>query len=100
MNDMRFFSPDPFGVKGDRSIGPSAKALGNQYTRRIESISKPGAILSSAETSCFPVLCSPRLFTKKDDSSFRIATSMQSSSPSEKKAEHSGKCIASENNGM
>lgn len=96
MNDMRFFSPDHFGVKGDRTIGPSAKALGNQYTSRIE----PGAILSSAETSCFPVLCSPRLCTKKDDSSLRIATYLQSSSPSEKKAEHSGKCIASENNGM
>lgn len=100
MNDLLFFSPDHFGIKSDRSIGLSARALGNQYSRRIEAISKPGALLSSAETSCFSVLCSPRLCTKKDDTNLLIGTSLQSSSPAEKKIESSGKGIAFENNSM
>lgn len=100
MNDMLFFSPDHFGIKSDDKIGPSAKALGNQYTRRIESISKAGHVLSSAETSCFSVLCSPRLCTKKDDTSSLIPTSRQSLSPSEKKTESAGRGIISENNAM
>ncbi|XP_042001390.1 transcription factor MYB3R-1-like [Salvia splendens] len=69
MNDMLFFSPDRFGTKSDRTNHPSAKALANQYTRRIQSISKPGGVLSSAE---------------KDN------TTLQSLSPTEKKAESSG----------
>ncbi|KAH6783777.1 hypothetical protein C2S52_008736 [Perilla frutescens var. hirtella] len=97
MNDMLFFTPDHFGTKGGRTMGPSAKALGNQYTRRIESISKPGA---SSETSCFSVLCSPQLCTKKDVTSLQIATSIQSLSPSAKKVECFGKGMASENNVM
>ncbi|KAG6387980.1 hypothetical protein SASPL_153176 [Salvia splendens] len=69
MNDMLFFSPDRFGTKSDRTNRPSAIALGNQYTRRIQTISKPGRVLSSAE---------------KDN------TAPQSLSPTEKKAESSG----------
>ncbi|KAL1552415.1 hypothetical protein AAHA92_13215 [Salvia divinorum] len=75
MNDILFFSPDRFGTKSDKTNCPSAKALGNLYTRRIESISKPGHVLSSAE---------------KDGTSFLIPTSLQSSSPTEKNAESSG----------
>ena len=75
MNDILFFSPDHFGIKSDRTIGESAKALGNQYNRRIESISMPGPALPSAE---------------KHNTSLLIPTSAQSSSPTEKKTESSG----------
>ncbi|KAL8537174.1 hypothetical protein ACS0TY_012381 [Phlomoides rotata] len=97
MNDMLFFSPDRVGINGDRPIGLSANALGNQKSRRIEDISKPGAILSPAQTSCFPLPSSPRLCTRKDDTNL-LVTSLQSSSSSEKKVESSGKSIAFENN--
>ncbi|KAK4388855.1 Transcription factor R-4 [Sesamum angolense] len=53
-------------LQGDRSIGLSARALGNQYARKIDAVSEHGASLSSAETSCLSVLCSPRLSSKKD----------------------------------
>ncbi|KAI3468235.1 hypothetical protein Pfo_024898 [Paulownia fortunei] len=99
MNDLLFFSPDRFGIKGDKSIGLSARALGNQYSRRIDAVSKRGAILSSAETSCVSVLCSPRL-CKKDCTNLVITTSLQSLSPSQKKVESSGKGIAFENNSI
>lgn len=69
----------------------------NQKSTRIEAISKPGAILSPSQTSCFPLPYSPRLCTKKD---LFVATSLQSSSPSEKKVESSGKSIVFENNNM
>lgn len=99
MNDMMFSSSDHSGIKSDRTIGPSAKARGNQYTR-IEPISKPGTRLSSAETSSFSVLRSPQLCSKKDDTGVLIPTSLQSSVPSEKKTESSAKGITSENNAM
>ncbi|KAL1532491.1 transcription factor MYB3R-1-like isoform X1 [Salvia divinorum] len=70
MNAILFFSLDRFGIKSDRTIGQSAKALGNQYNRRIESISKPGSVLSSAE--------------KDNMTSLLIPTSVQSLSPTEK----------------
>ncbi|KAK4419985.1 Transcription factor R-4 [Sesamum alatum] len=94
MNHLLFFSPDRFGIKGDRSIGLSARALGNQYARRMDAVS------DHAETSCLSVLCSPRLSAKKDGSNLIITTSLQSSSPSEKKAESSGKGVAFENNSI
>ncbi|KAI3454073.1 hypothetical protein Pfo_010736 [Paulownia fortunei] len=99
MNDMIFFSPDHFGIKTDRAIGLSARALGNQYSRRLDAVSKNGAVLSSSE-SCFSVLCSPRLCTKKDGTNLVITTSLQSLSPSEKKVGSSGKGVASENNSI
>ncbi|XP_011090064.1 transcription factor MYB3R-1 isoform X2 [Sesamum indicum] len=100
MNDLIFFSPDRFGSKNDRAIGPSPRALGNQYSRRLDALSKNGAILSSSETSCFSVICSPRLCTKKDGTNLVISTSLQSLSPSDKKAESSGTGVASENNSI
>lgn len=100
MNDMLFLSSDHSGIKGDRTIGSIAKARGNQYTRRIEPISKPGTMLSSAETCSFSVLPSPQLCSKKDDTSVLAPASLQSSIPSEKKTESSGKGITSENNSM
>lgn len=98
MNDLLFFSPERVGINGDRPIGPSAKAFGNQKPRRIEAISKPGAIISPAQASCFPVSSSPRLCTRKVDTNLIVDTSQQSTSPSEKKVESSGKSIAFENN--
>ncbi|KAG8381864.1 hypothetical protein BUALT_Bualt05G0017100 [Buddleja alternifolia] len=100
MNDLLFFSPDRFGIKSDKAINLSARALGNQYSRRLDAASKNGSILSSSETSCFSVLCSPRLCTKKDGTNLVITTSLQSLSPSEKKVESSGKGVASENNSI
>ncbi|KAL0447456.1 UNVERIFIED_CONTAM: Transcription factor R-4 [Sesamum latifolium] len=100
MNDVIFFSPDRFGIKNDRAIGLSPRVLGNQYSRRLDAVSKNGAILSSSETSCFSVICSPRLCTKKDGTNLVISTSLQSLSPSDKKAESSGKGVASENNSI
>ncbi|KAL0330751.1 UNVERIFIED_CONTAM: Transcription factor R-4 [Sesamum angustifolium] len=100
MNHLLFFSPDRFGIKGDRSIGLSARALGNQYARKIDAVSEHGASLSSAETSCLSVLCSPRLSANKDGTNLIITTSLQSLSPSEKKAESSGKGVAFENNSI
>ncbi|KAL7159359.1 hypothetical protein ABFS83_01G022100 [Erythranthe nasuta] len=79
MNDVLFFSPDRFGIKGDR------------YARKLDALSKQGAFLSSAETSRFSGHCSPRFCTKDG---------MQSLSPSGKKAESSGKGIAFENNSI
>ncbi|KAL0394060.1 UNVERIFIED_CONTAM: Transcription factor R-1 [Sesamum latifolium] len=100
MNHLLFFSPDRFGIKGDRSISLSARALGNQYARKIDAVSEHGASLSSAETSCLSVLCSPRLSAKKDGTNLILSTSLQPLSPSEKKAESSGKGVAFENNSM
>ncbi|KAK4401177.1 Transcription factor R-4 [Sesamum angolense] len=100
MNDLTFFSPDRFGIKNDRAIGLSPRALGNQYSRRLDAASKSGAILSSSETSCFSVICSPRLCTKKDRTNLVISTSLQSLSPSDKKAENSRKGVVSENNSI
>lgn len=99
MNDLLFFSPDRFVIKNDRAIGLSARALGNQSSRRLDAVSKHGAILSSSD-SCFSVLCSPRLCSKKDGTNLVITTSLQSLSPSEKKVESSGKGLAYENNSM
>ncbi|KAL8504108.1 hypothetical protein ACS0TY_022731 [Phlomoides rotata] len=93
MNDL-FFSPDRFAIKNDRAIG-SARAPGNQSLRRLDAVSKQ-AILSSSD-SCFSVLCSPRL---KGGTNLVITTSLQSLSPSEKKAEISGKGLACENNSI
>ncbi|GFP80259.1 myb-related protein 3r-1 [Phtheirospermum japonicum] len=77
MNDLLFFSPDRFGVKGDRSSGVSARAL-----------------FSPSETSCFSVVCSPRFRTKKDGTNDLVITSLQSMSPSEKKVESFGKGLS------
>ncbi|KAK4485872.1 hypothetical protein RD792_008523 [Penstemon davidsonii] len=96
MNDQLFFSPDRFGIRSDRAISLSARALGNRYSRRLDALSKEGTVLSSAETSCFSVLVSPRHCTKKDGT-----TPLQSlSSPSEKKVESSCKPVDSENNSI
>ncbi|KAK4422281.1 Transcription factor R-4 [Sesamum alatum] len=100
MNDLIFFSPDRFGIKTDRAIGLSPRALGNQYSRRLDAVSKHGAILSSSETSCFSVICSPRLCTNNEGTNLVISTSLQSLSPSDKKAESSGKGVASANNSI
>ncbi|KAL0311991.1 UNVERIFIED_CONTAM: Transcription factor R-4 [Sesamum radiatum] len=67
MNHLLFFSPDRFGIKGDRSIGLSARALGNQYARKIDAVSEHGASLSSAETSC---LCSLFSSTQRKEGRF------------------------------
>ncbi|KAK6129734.1 hypothetical protein DH2020_036535 [Rehmannia glutinosa] len=99
MNDMIFFSPDRSGVKTDRAIGLSARALGNQFSRRLDPVSKHGAVLSSSE-SCFSVVCSPRLCSKKDGNNLVVTTTRQSSSPSVMKVESSGKGVGSERNSI
>ncbi|MCE3214783.1 DNA binding transcription coactivator transcription factor [Datura stramonium] len=94
-----FFSPDRFGAKSDRATNLSSKALGNQYARRLEAASNQGSVSSSFETSCFSVICSPRIRGKKDGSSFVITTSMQSaptSSALENTAETSGNGVGAE----
>ncbi|KAL3819023.1 hypothetical protein ACJIZ3_004928 [Penstemon smallii] len=97
MNGQLFFSPDRFGIRSDRAISLSSRALGNRYSRRLDALSKEGTVSSSAETSCFSVLISPRHCTKKDGTT----TSLQSlSSPSEKKVESSCKPVGSENNSI
>ncbi|KAL6533919.1 hypothetical protein OROHE_013752 [Orobanche hederae] len=84
MSDLLFFSPDRFGIKSDKSIGVSARA-----------------ILSPSETSCFSVVCSPRFHTKKDVSNnLVVTTSLQSLSPSEKKVKSSSKGKSFENNSI
>ncbi|KAK4490928.1 hypothetical protein RD792_001647 [Penstemon davidsonii] len=100
MNDLLFFSPDRFGIKSDRTIGLSARALANQYSRRLDAASKHAAVLSSAETSCLSVLCSPRLRSMKGGSNLVITTSLQSLSPSDTKVESPGKGVAFENNSI
>ncbi|GFP94470.1 myb-related protein 3r-1 [Phtheirospermum japonicum] len=87
-NDMKFIcpSPDRLGVKTDRTIGLSGRAFGNQCSRRVET-----------------VLCSPRLCKKKDGTNLIVPTSsLQSSTPSEKKVESLGKgvVVGSENNNI
>ncbi|XP_075504487.1 transcription factor MYB3R-1-like isoform X1 [Primulina tabacum] len=100
MNDMHLFSPDRFGCMSDRSIGPSARSLGNQYPRRLDAVPKHGAILSSSETPSLSVVCSPRLLAKNDRTTVVITTALQSMSPSEKKVESSGKGLVVENNNL
>lgn len=100
MNDLLFFSPDRYGIKGDKSTALGSRTLGNQYTGRVDAVSQHGAFLASAETSCFSVLCSPRLCTKTDVSNSVLKTSLQSLSPSEKKAESSGKGASFDKNSM
>ncbi|XP_051151241.1 transcription factor MYB3R-1-like isoform X2 [Andrographis paniculata] len=64
MNNMLFLSPDPFGVKVDRSSGPGSRTLGNKD------------------------------ITQKDCTILAATTSMQTlNSPSEKKVESSGEGI-------
>lgn len=96
VNDLLFFSPDRFVIKNDRAIGLSARALTKQSSRRLDGVSKHGAILTSSDT-CFSVLCSPRL-RSKDGTSLFITTSLQTLSPSEKKVESSGKGLSENNN--
>ncbi|XP_059275220.1 transcription factor MYB3R-1-like [Lycium ferocissimum] len=94
-----FFSPDRFGAKSDRATNLSNKAIGNQYARRLEAASNQGSVSSSFETSCFSVICSPRIRGKKDGSSFVITTSMQSAPTStalENAAETSGNVVGTE----
>ncbi|XP_073022393.1 transcription factor MYB3R-1-like isoform X1 [Primulina eburnea] len=100
MNDMRLFSPDRFVCKSDGSIGPGAISLGNQYPRRLDAVPKHGAIISSSETPCLSVVCSPRLLAKNDGTTVVITTALQSTSPSEKKVESSGKGVLVENNNL
>ncbi|KAG8375561.1 hypothetical protein BUALT_Bualt10G0113400 [Buddleja alternifolia] len=100
MNDQLFFSPNHFGVRSDKAIGLSSRALGNQHPRGIDAVSKNEANISSVETSCFSVICSPRLCTKKDGTHLLITTSLQSLSPSAKKAESCGKGLAFGNNSI
>lgn len=93
-----FFSPDRFGAKSDRATNLSNKALGNQYAKRLEAASNHGSVSSSFETSCFSVICSPRI-RGKDGSSFVITTSMQSAPTStavENSAETSGNGVGAE----
>ncbi|XP_042064886.1 transcription factor MYB3R-1-like [Salvia splendens] len=96
VNDLLFFSPDRFIMKNDRTVGSSARALAKQSSRRLDAVSKHGAVLTSSD-ACFSVLCSPRLGSKNRTNLFRT-TSLQSSSPSAKKVEASGKGLANENN--
>ncbi|KAK4364918.1 hypothetical protein RND71_016276 [Anisodus tanguticus] len=94
-----FFSPDRFGAKSDRVTNLSNKAIGNQYARRLEAASNQGSVSSSFETSCFSVICSPRIRGKKDGSSFVITTSMQSAPTStalENACETSGNGVGAE----
>ncbi|XP_057810429.1 transcription factor MYB3R-1-like [Salvia miltiorrhiza] len=98
VNDLLFFSPDRFIIKNDRTVSLSARALTKQSSRRLDALSKHGAILTSSDT-CFSVLCSPRLCSKDRTNSF-ITPTMQSSSPSAKKVESSGKGLANENNNI
>lgn len=97
-NDMLFFSPDRLLMRNDRTVGLSARALTKQSSRRIDAVSKHGAILTPSD-KCFSVICSPRLGSK-DRGNLFITTSMQTFSPSAKKAESSGKGLAYENNNM
>ncbi|CAN4076545.1 unnamed protein product [Withania somnifera] len=94
-----FFSPDRFGAKSERAKTLSNKALGNQYARRLEAASNQGSVSSSIETSCFSVICSPRIRGKKDGSSFVISTAMQSAPTStslENSAETSGNGVGAQ----
>ncbi|XP_042059906.1 transcription factor MYB3R-1-like [Salvia splendens] len=98
VNDLLFFSPDRFIMKNDRTVGLSARALAKQSSRRLDAVSKHGAVLTSSN-ACFSVLCSPRICSKNRTNLF-ITTSLQSLSPSAKKVEASGKGLANENNNM
>ncbi|XP_073147297.1 transcription factor MYB3R-1-like isoform X2 [Henckelia pumila] len=98
MNDMHLFTPDHSGCKSVRSIGPSARSLGNQQPRRLDAVPKHGAIVSSSETPYLSVVCSPRLLAKNDGTTVVITTALQSTSPSEKKVESSGKDVVENNN--
>ncbi|XP_073123014.1 transcription factor MYB3R-1-like isoform X2 [Henckelia pumila] len=100
MNDMHLFSPDHFGCKIVRSIGPSARSPGNQHPRRLDAEPKHGAIVSSSETPYLSVVCSPRLLAKNDGTTVVITTALQSTNPSEKKVESSGKDVVVENNNL
>lgn len=96
MNDLLFFSPDRFIMKNDRTVGLSARALAKQSSRRLDAVSKHGAVSTSSD-ACFSVMCSPRLGSKNRTNLF-ITTSLQSLSPSAKKVEASGKGLANEHN--
>ncbi|KAL1557357.1 hypothetical protein AAHA92_07944 [Salvia divinorum] len=98
VNDLLFFSPERFILKNDRTVGISARALAKQSSRRLDAVSKHGAILTSSD-ACFSVICSPRLGSK-DRTNLFITTSLQSSSPSAKKVESYGKGLASESNNI
>lgn len=98
MNDMHLFSPDCIGCRSDRSIGLSARSLGNQHPRRVDAVPKHGAIVSSSETPYLSVVCSPRLLAKNEGTTVVITTALQSTSPSEKRVESSGKGVVENNN--
>ncbi|CAA0810578.1 Myb-related protein 3R-1 [Striga hermonthica] len=80
-NDLLFFSPDRFGLKGDGSSGVSARA-----------------ILSPPLRSCFSVVCSPRLCTEDNSNNCLVTTSLHSQSPSDNKVKSSGGGRNLENN--
>ncbi|KAL2548399.1 Myb-related protein 3R-1 [Forsythia ovata] len=96
-NDLLFFSPDRFGIKSDRAIGLSAKALGNKFSRRLDAASKHVAILSSSEIPCLSVVCSPRMCAKKDGTKLAMSSSLQSTCSLENKDENSSKGVHIEN---
>ncbi|KAL2517699.1 Myb-related protein 3R-1 [Abeliophyllum distichum] len=100
MNGPQFFSQDHIGTKSDRAIGLSARVPGNKYSIRVDAVSKHGDIVSSSETQCLSVVCSPRMCTNKDGTNLVITTSLQSTSPLANKAESSSKGVGVENNSI
>ncbi|CAI9772351.1 unnamed protein product [Fraxinus pennsylvanica] len=97
MNDLLFFSPDRFGIRSDRAIGLSAKALGNKFSKRLDADSKHVATLSSPEISCLSVFCSPRMCAKKDGTKLALTSSLQPSNYLASKDESSSKGVHIDN---
>lgn len=79
-------SPDSFGIKSKRTAGPSAKTLGNRYSRRLEAASNQGPESSSSKSPCLLVVSPPTISRKKGGSHFGATTS----TPMESKADKSG----------
>ncbi|CAK9166111.1 unnamed protein product [Ilex paraguariensis] len=76
MNDLLFYSPDQFGLKLDKIMPTSARAVQNQNPRRLE------AGVVSSEAPCLSVVITPSICGKKDGSHSAAAISVESASVS------------------
>ncbi|KAA8525293.1 hypothetical protein F0562_007148 [Nyssa sinensis] len=98
INDMLFFSPDRFGIKSDRAVGPSA--LGSQHSKKFEAALNQSTLSeSSSGNPCLSVVSSPTV-GGKGRSHLVTVTSVQcapSSTPLEIMVEKSGNDAGVEN---
>ncbi|VFQ97678.1 unnamed protein product [Cuscuta campestris] len=100
-DDPVFLSPDRFGSKGGRAMtSQTTKGLGTPFLNRLETGSNQGTVSTSSEAPSFSIVCSPRIYAKREGSNFVVATSVQSVPASENAGDNSGNGVAVDNNNI